>query len=506
MTFRPNLFDRALLSVAPRAGLARIQARMAAEQMLRAYDGASRDRRLSGWRASAAGPRAEGDSGRDLLRYRARDLDQNNKTVRAAKLQFQGQTVGSGITPRAVGANKTMRKKANDAWARFVDTCDADGMQDYYGLLSLTAGSMFVDGEVLHLWSNDRAAPWGKIRVLEVDHFDDTQAILSRGTSDRIVNGIEFDDWGTRVAYWLFPSHPGENNVLKLASVSKRVLAEDVDHYFHVARPGQIRGVSWLAPSIVALRGLDDVTEAIIWRKRIEACIGLVIRSPETQGAAPVVGAQKTDSAGRREETLSPGKILRMGPGEDAVAFTPSASGDTLEFIRSQLYAFCATTGVAYHEITGDASQANYSSMRAAKIAGYVLMDMVQWLVLAPRIKTAWRRVMYREFVLTGDARFKDMRCELSMPVRPWVDPLKDIMAKVLEIRAGLAAQPDALAERGINWEDFIAEVRSWLAATDADGLIFDTDPRKVNDAGALQAAVTAQGASAGGGQAQSQS
>lgn len=499
MGFHASLFDRALLAIAPVSGLKRLHARAVAAEFLRAYDGASSDRRLKNWRADASGPRAEGDSARDLLRYRARDLERNNKTVRSAKLQFQGQTVGAGITPRAVGSNKALRKKANDAWTRFVDTCDMDGQQDYYGLLSMTAGAMFLDGEALHHWVDHGGQKWGKIRVLEVDHLDETRTGLLNGGTDLTTAGIKFDANGQRLGYWVYETHPGENNLLtRNSSLSQLVAAEDIDHFFHVGRPGQIRGVSWLAPSIVALRGLDDVTEAIIWRKRIEACLSLIIRSPEAQGAAPVIGAQSTDDKGRREETMAPGKMVRLGPGEDVTPFTPSTSGDTIEFMRIQLYAFCATAGLAYHEVTGDASQANYSSMRAAKIAGYTLMDMVQWLTLAPRIKAAWRRVMTREWAATG-VDLRVVSCELAMPVRPWVDPLKDIMAKVLEIRAGLQAHPDALAERGINFEDFVAEVESWLKLTDASELIFDTDPRRVNGSGALQAAMTAQASTAGG-------
>jgi lambda family phage portal protein len=503
MALKISALDRALLAIAPIYATKRMHARAAAAEFLRAFDGASRDRRLGNWRASANGPRAEGAGARDVLRYRARDLDQNNKTVRAAKLQFQGQVVGYGIVPRAVDPRKTLRQRANDAWERFVETCDPDGQQDYYGLLSMTAGSMFIDGECLHLWLDGKdGQPFSQIRVLEADHLDETRTIQALTQTDRTGDGIEFDEWGRRLAYWLWPVHPGETDVVRIPGTSKRVAAESVDHFFHVGRPGQIRGLSWLTPSIVGLRGLDDVTEAMIWRKRIEACIGLVVRSPETQGAAPLVGQQSTDSSGRREETIAPGKILRFGPGEDATAFEPSSSGDTMDFIRSQLYAFCATTGVAYHEVTGDASQANYSSMRAAKVAGYVLMDMVQWLTLAPRVKAAWRRVMAREYAITGDRRFLDVRCELAMPVRPWVDPLKDIMAKVMEIRAGLQSQPDAIAERGGNWEQIVGEIKSWIEATDAAELVFDTDPRRVNQSGALQAAQNAQASGADGNQA----
>lgn len=497
MTFKPSFFDRALVAVAPQAGLRRLQAKAAASQLMRVYEGASKDRRLSGWRVSSSGPNAENDGALQTLRYRARDLARNNKTVAAAALQFQGQTVGTGVSPRAVDSRKTVRQKANEAWARFVETCDAEGQQDFNGILSATARALFVDGECLHQWLPGRdGRPHARVKLLEVDHLDESRGAVPAPTATATTSyqGIEFDDYGGRAAYWLFPVHPGETNVLRIPGQSRRIDAADVDHYFHVARPSQIRGVSWLAPSVVSLRGVDDVIEATIWRKRIEACIGLMVRSPEAQGAAPVIGQQKADDRGRIEETLAPGKILRFGPGEEASTLDPSTSNDTVDFVRSQLYAFCATTGVPYHAITGDVSQANYSSLRAATLAGNVVLDMVQWLVLAPRIKAAWRRVMLAEAFVTGDDRLKNVRCELSMPVRPWVDPVKEITAKIMEVRAGLQSMPDALAERGLNWEDLLAELATFQAATDAAKIVLDTDARQVNHSGALQAAQAAQG------------
>lgn len=492
MTIAPNFLDRAWLAVAPAYGLRRLHARIAAAEITRAYEGAGRDRRLGNWLTTGAGPNTENEAALTTLRSRARDLARNNKPAAAAKLQFQGQTVGTGISPRAIDGRKTLRQKANDAWARFVDTCDPEGQQDYHGIMSTTAGALFVDGEALHLWLDDpeTGVPYSQIRILEGDHLDESRMLPASTQIDRIVSGIEFDKWSRRRRYWLHPNHPGEYD-LRGSWQSEPVDAANIDHFYHVARPGQVRGISWLAPSIVALRGLDDVTEAVIWRKRVEACIGLVLRTPETQGSVPVVGTQKTDARGRVEETLAPGKILRTGPGEDVTAFQPSSSGDAIEFVRSQLYAFVATTGIPYHAITGDASQANYSSMRAAQLAGNVLIDMVQWLVLAPRIRAAWRRVMKREAILTGDDRFISIRCELAMPVRAWVDPLKDITGKIAEIRAGLQSMPDALAERGVNWEQQLGEIETFLKAIDAAGIVLDTDPRKINHSGATQKMLT---------------
>lgn len=496
MTFRPTIFDRALLAIAPTLGLKRLHARAAAEQLLRAYEGASNDRRLSGWIATGASVNAENFGAIDRLRNRARSLDRDNKLVASARAQFAGRVIGTGITPRAVDPRKSLRRIANEAWKRFVETCDPEGQQDYYGMQNLAAGTMFRDGEALRIWSKDEDGnPDGRIVLREVDFLDQNRDSFAASAKEGriVVQGVEFNKTGARTGYWLYPVHPGELVGVApgtlLRGMSQRVAAEDVDHIYQIIRPGQIRGVSWLAPSITALRGLDDVNEAIIWRKRIEACIGLIIRSPETQGAAPIVGTQKTDAKGRVEETLSPGKLLRTGPGEDVTPFQPSTSGDTLDFIRSQLFAFSASIGVPYFAVTGDPSQANYSSQRAAIVSGNVLIDVVQWLVFAPRERRAWRRVMTREALLRRDPRILEVGCELAMPVRPWVDPLKEIMAKVMEIRAGLQSQPDALAERGVNWEELVAEVNSFFEAVDAtpSKLVFDTDPRRINHAGALQ-------------------
>lgn len=493
MTFKPSFLDRALIALAPERGLRRLHARAIAEQLLRGYDGASQDRRLGGWLATGSSANAELYGNAARLRNRARDLERNNKTIAAAVAQFSGQVVGTGITPRAVDPRKTVRKIANDAWARFVETCDPEGQIDYYGMQSLAARSIFRDGEVLRVWSADENnVENGYVTLREVDYLDQSRDTLSPGNGENlVVQGIEFDAIGRRAGYWMFPVHPGEIGAIGIGNlqrgVSKKTRGEDVDHIFQMLRPGQVRGASWLSSSIVALRGIDDITEATIWRKRIEACIGLIITSPESAGSQPVIGTQSKDARGRTQEVMAPGKILRFGPGEEATAFVPSSSGDTIDFMRSQLYAFCATTGIPYHAISGDASQANYSSMRAATIAGYVLIDAVQWLVFALQEKKAWRRVMRREAQLRQDPRLLDVRCELSMPVRPWVDPQKDITAKIMEIRAGLQAMPDALAERGLDWERMLAEAKTFVDSSDAAGLVFDTDPRKTNSAGAKQ-------------------
>ncbi len=491
-----NIIDRVIAWAAPEAGLRRLRARAALDMTTRVFDAAKSDRRTLNWNATGAAANTENWQALNILRFRARDLERNNPLASSAIQQFAGMVVGTGITPRPVHPLKTMRKRALEAWTRFADSCDPEGQHDFYGLSRLAVSTMFRDGEVLQTWLPDGNKPNSFIRLMEADHLDMGRFALQTSAGNRVVQGIEVDLIGRRKGYWLYPVHPGETGIIPARRVSQLVPAGDVDHMFHALRIGQQRGVSWLAPAMLRMRGLDDINEAMIWRKRMESCIGLVLSSPEVQGGTPVIGKQKLNANGDPAlppdtlEQFSPGMVFRGGPGESVQAFTPSADPGAVDFIRTQLYSICAVTGLPYHVITGDASQANYSSLRAATLAGYVILDMVQNLVVIPRqCKPAWRRVMQREALLTGDDRFLDVSSQWGVPVRPWVDPAKDIASKIAEIRAGLTSMPDALNERGLDAQQQIETIAAFLKECDANGVVLDTDSRRAAAGGAAMAA-----------------
>jgi capsid protein len=73
------------------------------------------------------------------------------------------------------------------------------------------------------------------------------------------------------------------------------------------------------------------------------------------------------------------------------------------------------------------------------------------------------------------------------MPLRRSNDPIKDFAGELMEIRAGVKSMVKSLTERGLNPEEHAEEIAGWLAVTDALSLAFDSDPRRINDAGALQ-------------------
>ena len=128
----------------------------------------------------------------------------------------------------------------------------AQAMADGYwlGLSRLIVRSIVESGEVLVRFRERRvedglAVPL-QLQLLEPDHLDSSKTEeLSNG--GYILQGIEFDALGRRRAYWLFPSHPGENRGRAL--VSRPVPARQVLHLFErLARSGSRAAVAVSRP------------------------------------------------------------------------------------------------------------------------------------------------------------------------------------------------------------------------------------------------------------------
>ena len=84
------------------------------------------------------------------------------------------------------------------------------------------------------------------------------------------------------------------------------------------------------------------------------------------------------DAQGRAVEAFEPGMILyRRGMGSVEVV-NPSGGGSHAAFARRALEAASVGAGLTYDQVSGDLTQANYSSLRAGKIEFRRLCEQVQ--------------------------------------------------------------------------------------------------------------------------------
>lgn len=465
--------DSAIGWLSPKAGLERARAR-AALGLMRAYEGAAQTRRTSNWRTSGASANAEISTALPRLRARSRDLVRNNPYSKRAIAALVGNAVGIGIT---LGLTQKATAKVWKAW---VAEADFHGDCDFYGLQALAARATFESGDCLIVRVRTKSADSGrsgvplKLKVLEGD-FLDAGVTGPQKNGNYAIGGIEIDKEGRRVAFHLYTTHPGETALAINTPTSVRVPAEDVIYLFEKERPGQLLGVPRLAASIMRLRDLDEYQEALLVKKKIEACFAAFVSTDDDNRQVGTSSTTETDSAGnsRRVEKLSPGQIIYGKTGESITFGEPSSSADG-GFTKDTLHAIAAGIGCTYEQLTGDLSSVNYSSMRGGRQEFKTLIEQFRWLTFVPMFCErvfAW----FEEAASTaGKIRTTGYEHTWTPPRWEYVNPKEDVQADKEELGAGLCSLSEKLRSRGENPDDVFAEIADEREKLDKLGISVD--------------------------------
>lgn len=452
----------------------------------RSYDGAAGGRR---WRSAGEMPLPLSATlaARLPLARRARYLAANNGHARAGVDAWVSALIGTGITTQSAHPDPAVRSLLTASFAGWTDEADADGLLDWAGLCALAAHRLVVDGECLALMLHDAAGRL-RVRLLDPEQVNGAHHVeLSGGR--RIVAGVEFDATGRRVAYHLFRERPGLPLGGSLDMV--RVPAEDVIHLFRVDTPGQVRGVSWFAPILLRLADFDAASDAQLMRQKISALLtGFVV---DPSGEAGGFEGQ-ADGDGGLEGGLEPGTLKVLRPGQDIRFSDPAAIGaEAIAYLTVTLREIAAGLGVPYSAMTGDVSDANYSSQRDARAEFRRKAEALQHaLIVFQLCRPVWRRFVLSE-VLSGRIAAPDFEANSaswfasrSMPPKmEWIDPAKDVAAEIAAIGAGLMSRRQAVAARGYDVEELDREISEDRKSSAYLGLNFDLSKSHENEGAA---------------------
>lgn len=461
----------------------------------RRYYDASTPSRAREWPSRAGGPNSVTNAAQVKLRDRARDMTRNDAHIARALSVETNNLVGYGITATAKGgpddSPQQHRAEAADAawelWGR-PGVADIEGRHTRDALVSLLVRSAKEGGDALIQRIADRSSPLRfRLRVMEGDLLDETKnERLSEG--GRITQGVEQDEVGRVVAYWIRRSHPGEGWPFMgtLTTDSVRVPATDIIHFFVPLRPGQLRGLPMASPVLATKRDLADLTHFELVRRKVETAVaGFIVpgddleagvTSPEDDGNI-TPGAYDTD--GNIVEDIQPGLLATLRGGKDIKFNTPQASGGHVEQSKHLLHDVAVGMGLSYEQLTGDLSGANYSSLRAGLLEFWRRIESEQWLYLIPTVmQRLWDWCMEGAY-LAGRLDTPDVPVEWSPPKRASVDPSKDILADYLKVRGGFDTWASVVGENGYTAARLVEMLAAERALWDAAGLTLDVDSRK---------------------------
>ncbi len=481
--FEENWIDRVAARVSPRWQLRRMKARITTDVLRRHYEGASGGRRTQGWRRSSADVNAATGPFIGRLRDVARDLVRNNPYAESGVSTIVDHTVGWGI----VAKPKPMNKAAAELWAAWAETtaCDADGHHDFYGLQKLVMRTVVESGEVLvrrRLRRPEDGLPIPmQLQVLEPDFLDTSKDTLTglAGPGSRIIQGVEFDAIGRRIAYWLFPEHPGSAFGL---NASVRVPAANVLHLFRSMRPGQVRGASWFAPVLLRFKDFDEFEDATLMKQKIAACLAVI--TSDVDGTGVPLG-EADESTSPQIDSLEPGAILNVAAGRSVEVVQPPSVREYADYTKTNLRAIATGLGVAYEDLTGDYTDMPFSAARMSRIRHWSRVEDWRWRLMIPGFcDPAWTWAM--EVAAIFGLR-QPPAAEWTAPPAPMIDPVNEGLAYQRNIRSGIQTLSEALRERGYDPEAVLKEIAADNKKLDDLGIILDSDPRQMTQAGQLQ-------------------
>lgn len=445
----------------------------------RNYEAASNSTRTKNWLAPATDANtAIIDPA--IIRNRARDLVRNNPWAAKGVSVVVNNTIGQGIRCQWQAKSKRNTKQVQNLWKAWSETtqCDAQGLNNFFGIQQTVMRSVVESGECLvrlrtRLAKDGLVVPF-QMQALEPDFlYPYKDGVLENG--GYIQRGIEYNAIGQRVAYYLYKTHPGSTgryySAFGDASYS-RVPAYEVIHCFRVDRPGQERGVSWMAPVMIRLRELDIFEDAFLNRQKL---------------ANLYAGFVSSDNPSETEEELSDmdeltsGSLYIMKDGKEITFSTPPPAADYGPYTLANLRAVSAGLGITYESLTGDLSEVNFSSARMGWQEFGRSIDSWRWQMVIPQLCEGVAK-WFGDF-----AGLTDVTHEWTPPARMMVDPIRELPPIVTAVRSGLMSLSEALRSRGYDPVQVLTQIKEDNELLDSLGLVLDSDPRKTAGQGQFQ-------------------
>ncbi len=290
-----NILDKAIAAVSPIAGYRRATARAALSILNNGtgygnYGASHTSRAMRSWHVGGGSSKEDIEDNLDTLRKRSRDAYMGIPLAAGALKTLRTNVVGSGLVPTPqVDADylHLTEEQADQLQAQITrefnlwadsTACDASGMDNFWRMQTLAFTSFLMNGDAFAAVQYRERPNWPyalQLRLIEADQ------VCSPGRSDRlapckvggedvfqIVQGVETNEAGEIIAYWVANRHPLEYDIpvpLSWNRVEAHDPATGAPNILCITqreRAGQRRGVPILAPVLPTLKQMGRYTEA----------------------------------------------------------------------------------------------------------------------------------------------------------------------------------------------------------------------------------------------------
>lgn len=459
-------------------------------QARRTYQAAAISRLTSDWLSVMTGVDADIRSGLVTIRERARDLVKNNDIAKAYVRAMRVNVVGpDGVTlqmnvRKANGdSDDDVNNRIEDGWLEFSERqhCSVSGQYSLRGIHDQLIQYSSRDGEGIQRLVKNKASKYGvQLQVIEPEALDELKSEKLSGNK-WVKMGVLVNEWRRPLAYYLKKSNPEMELYTGYSSSGDHVIvsAQDIMHGFDREYANQTRGISWMVQTMVRMKMLSGYEEAAVVNARAAASkMGFFSDKGETPDKK-WEGDEKLET-GELITEMSAGLLEDIG-NKEFNPWDPQYPHQQHEmFVRAMTRAMASGLGVSYMNLTGDLSQANYSSMRQGLLPERDNWRMLQNWFIETYLKPVFP--IWLESAIMSGAIKKLSISDFDRINKPvfvgrtwdWVDPEKDFNSKLAERKGGVTSLFEIAAQRGKKLEDVFRDIADEKKLADKYGITLD--------------------------------
>jgi len=503
-----NFIDRIVEYFAPVRASQRMQARAQMSLVSEAfssgggYDGADRAGREMGEWTPFPSDADSSLAGLDDMRSRSRDAVRNQPVAGGIVNTTIMNTVGVGLTLQSHIDRELLglSDPEADAWQRNLERrwklwagskdCDIERTLSFNGHAQLALRSRIINGEAITLLPV-KPLP-GLTNPLRMQAIEADRLCNPNKQPDRrgFTGGVEKDEDGAPVRYWLTRGHPG--NVLyadpdrmvwdPYPAFNSKTGLRNVLHYYRPERPSQTRGIPMLAGVLEPLKDMARMTKAELKRAVVSALFTVFIKSTgqslDNTPLAPAVrrlpGMTVQTGAGESAATtgnirLGYGAVVGLGRDQEIQTADPNLPNANFDpFFLACVRQIGLRIGIPY-EVVIKHYTASYSAARAAmEDAWRFFLCMRAELVEdhCDPVFAVWLAQEVAQGTIYAPGFFSDPMIRAAWMGHEWTGPSKPIINPVDEVEAAerrsalgiTTLSQETAAMNGGDWETNIVQ------------------------------------------------
>ena len=490
VSFEENLIDRAIRYLDPQKANKRAGARLMA--IAGGYVGASTIRRQTlSWSAQKGDADAVINPDLPLLRERSRDLLRNAPLAVGAVNTVVTNVVGTGLRHKSKIDRDALKltEEQGDAWEAQTERewrlwsespeCDVARTLRFTAMQDLAFRQTLENGDVFALMPNlvRPGSPYGlKVQLVEGDRVCNPNWAQDTAT---IAGGVERDVNGAPVRYHILDKHPGaaffsRGSVTWLPrDAFSKTGRRNVIHLFKPVRPGQSRGIPYLAPVIEPLKSLDRYTEAEIAAAVISGMFTVFVKSDSGNvNLNPMAPTSETQGSDTDEDfKMASGAILNLAKGESIETADPNRPNTAFDpFVQAVLRQIGVALELPF-EVLVKHFTASYSAARAALLEAWrFFRTRRQWLAenFCQVIYELWMDEAVALGRIKAPGYFSDpiirkayLGTEWIGPAPGQIDPGKEVDAAQKRVDGAFSTiEKETMELTGGDWESNMPQIR----------------------------------------------